>query len=336
MKKIVVTRLQNLGDTVMATPILHGIKKMHPEAELIFITRPEGYTPVSRLPFVDKILVFPDKKTMAAQWAAFKAFKGADLAFLIDTTHRISVLSCLAGAKERVGVKMRRGMYLTKGVDWDKDMDFRFDPINYATILKKTTGMDIMQDPQWDKYYFSEATDEEKQHVEALAKERKLDMDKPYIVFSMYTGIRAKNWPESKWKELWAMLAKKYQLPAVMTGANPQKLDLGPNVIDFTGVTNQYEFGYLVKKAALVMSGCSAPIHIARAFGVPMICLYGPTPKGIAAPPEIVAAIESKAECSPCNGYCSGPCAKPFCMDMITVEEVFAAVDKFLQKQGIK
>ena len=336
MKKIVVTRLQNLGDSVMATPILHGLKKLHPVAKLIFITRPEGVPPVARLPFVDQVLVFPDKKTFAAQWAALKAFKGADIVLHIDTTHRVSVLSWLARAKERVGVKLRRGMYLTDGVDWDKEMDFRFDPINYAGILKQTTGVDIMQEPGWDKYYYSEATTAEKEHVAVLARERHLDLEQPFIAFSMYTGIRAKNWPEQKWQELWAKLREKFRLPAVMTGANPQKLNLGPNVIDFTGVTNPYEFGYLVKKAVLVMSGCSAPIHIARAVGTPMICLYGPTPPGIAVPPEIVAAITSKADCSPCNGYCSGPCKTPFCMDMITVDEVYAAVAKFLTEKGIK
>jgi heptosyltransferase-2 len=336
MKKIVVTRLANTGDSVTVTPILHGLKRLYPEAELIYITRPIGYPPVSRLPFIDKVLVFPDKKTIAAQMAAFKAFKGADVAFLIDTTHRISVLAFLAGAKKRVGIKMRRGKYLTNGVDWDKSMDFRFDVLNYATILKNTTGIDIMQVLHWDKYYYSEATAEEKAHVDALAKERGLDLNKPYIIFSLYTGVRAKNWPEKKWQELWEKLGKKFKVPAVMTGANPQKLNLGTNVIDFTGATNLYEFGYLIKKAALVIGGCSAPIHIARAFGVPMIGVYGPTSMSLGAPPEIVATIESKAECAPCAGHCSGPCEKPFCMDMITVDEVYNAVEKFLLQKGIK
>ena len=53
-------------------------------------------------------------------------------------------------------------------------------------------------------------------------------------------------------------------------------------------------------------------------------------------PTVIVAAITSKATCSPCNGYCSGPCAKPFCMEMITVDEVYAVVKKFLTEKGIK
>jgi heptosyltransferase-2 len=335
MQKIVVSRLQNMGDSIMATPILRGLKELYPQAQLIYITRPEGYAPVSRLPYLDEVLVFPDKKTVAAQVAAYKAFKGADLAYLIDTTHRISVLAWLAGAKVRVGMAHKRGKYLTKAVPWIKEMDYIFDATLFAKILKDTTGIDVMKKPAWHKYDFSKANEAEQKHVQELAQERGLDLTKPYIAFSMYTGIRAKNWPEECWQELWARIGQKYKIPVVMTGMNPKKLNLGKNVIDFTGVTTLYEFGYLVQKASLLTSGCSGPIHVARAFGVPTIGLYGPTPPSVGAPPENIATIVSKAKCAPCNGYYSGPCKEPFCMKMISVDEVYAAVDSFLKQKGI-
>ena len=335
MHKIVVSRLQNMGDSIMATPILRGLKQLYPQARLIYITRPEGYAPVSRLPYVDQVLVFPDKKTLAAQKAAFTAFRNADLAFLIDTTHRISVLAWLAGAKLRVGMAHKRGKYLTRAVPWNKEMDYVFDATLFAQILKDTTGINVMQFPHWDKYDFSEAEAAEKSYVQELAAAKGLNLAKPYLVFSLYTGIRAKNWPEDHWQELWNRIGKEFTVPIVMTGTNPKHLNLGANVLDLTGATNLYEFGYLVQKASLLISGCSGPIHVARAFGVPTIGLYGPTPPSVGAPPENIATIVSKAKCAPCNGYYSGPCQTPFCMGMMTVEEVYTAVAKFLKERGI-
>ena len=335
MNKIVVSRLQNMGDSIMATPILHGIKQLHPEAKLIYITRPAGYAPVSRLPFIDQVIVFPDKKTWTAQREVYEAFKNADIAFLMDNTHRMAVLAFLARAKIRAGMAHKRVRYLNKPVKWTQEMDFVFDPALFAIMLKDTTGLDVRKEKNWDKYYFSAASPQEQQHVQVLARERNLDLNKPYLAFSMYTGIRAKNWPEEYWRQLWERIGQNFKIPVVMTGVNPKKLTLGSNVIDFTGVTTLYEFGYLVQRSSILISGCSGPIHVARAFGVPTIGLYGPTPPTVGAPPENIATIVSEAPCAPCNGYYSGPCAQPFCMGLISVDEVYEAIAKFLQERGL-
>jgi ADP-heptose:LPS heptosyltransferase len=39
MKKIVISRLDNIGDVVMTTPILYQLKKKYSEAKLIYIVR---------------------------------------------------------------------------------------------------------------------------------------------------------------------------------------------------------------------------------------------------------------------------------------------------------
>ena len=336
IKKIVVTRLQNMGDIVMTTPILYRLKQLYPAAELIFITRPQAIAVAQRLPFIDQVLAFPDEKPISAQWAAYKAFKGADLAFLMDNTHRIAVLACVAGAKRRVGMTHKRKIYLTDPVPWTREMDFTFDPVTFGTMLKDTTGIDVMTAPGWDKYFFPEATDAEKKHIEQIAQANGLDLTKPYIAFAMYTGGKEKNWPEESWRELWARLGKKYQVQVVHTDSMASKMQMSDNVINLSGKTSIYEYGYLVKRASLVMSGCSGPMHIGRAMGTPTIGLYGPTPPSLGAPPENFATIVSKAHCAPCNGYYSDPCDNPFCMAMITVDEVYAAVEKFLTERNIK
>ncbi len=330
MQNIVVSRVQNLGDTIMATPILFCLKQLYPKAKLTFITRPLATAAVDRLDFIDQIIAFSDEKRLAEELQVFQAFRKADLAYLMDTTHRISVLAWLAGAKQRIGMSHHRKWYLTKAVPWQKKFDLQFDPQTFADILKIGSDIDITKINDWNQYYFSEANDREKQHVEIMARQIGLNIDQAYIVFSLYTGEECKNWPSEYWRQLWAMVAKKFKVQIVLTGSNPHKLALGDNVYDMSGKTNIHEFGYLVKKSILVISGCSSPIHVARAFDVPTIGLYGPTPVHVGAPPEIFAAIRSVALCSPCNGYYSSPCKDSFCMGLIKPETVYTEVEKFL------
>lgn len=160
-----------------------------------------------------------------------------------------------------------------------------------------------------------------------------MEIDKPYIVFSLYTSLTAKNWPESYWQELWHLIGEKYDIPIILTGDNPNNIKFSANVVDLSNKTDLAELGYIISKAALVIGGCSAPMHIARAFKVPTIGLYGPTPVAKGAPPENIASFVTSAKCSPCNGDYSSPCEKPFCMQLIKVDDVYQAVVDFLDKR---
>ncbi len=61
MKKIVISRLDNIGDVVMTTPILYQLKKKYPEAKLIYIVRTVAAPAVDRLPFIDEVISLPYK-----------------------------------------------------------------------------------------------------------------------------------------------------------------------------------------------------------------------------------------------------------------------------------
>lgn len=332
MKKIVVSRLDNIGDVVMATPILYQLKKMHPEAKLIYVVRTVAVQAIDRLPFIDEVIALADKKTIGEQINLIKRIWHADLAYLIDYTHRIALLTFLSGVKMRVGIKHNRGNLLTHPIEWEKGIDNTYDPVMFAELLKENTGIDVMQEENWNTFHYSEANAQEKQKMEQLFAAHNIDMAKPYIVFSMYTSHISKNWPEAYWQELWQRVGENYDIPVILTGDNHHKIQFGSNVTDLSGQTDLYELGYVIKQSALVVNGCSAPMHIARAFKVPTIGLYGSTPVSKGAPPENIASFATPASCAPCNGDYSSPCEKPFCMQLIKVEDVYRVVADFLDK----
>ena len=332
MNKIIVSRLDNIGDVVMTTPILYQLKKMYPKAKLICVVRTVATPVVDRLPFIDEVIALHDKKTISEQINLIKKMWHADLAYLVDYTHRIALLAYLAQVKKSIGVAHKRASLLTNPIKWNKEMDYTYDPLLFARLLEENTGIDVMQEEDWNTFHYSEATVEEKARVERMFAEAGHDINKPYFVFSMYTSHVSKDWPEEYWQELWARVGKVSDITIVLTGANPKNIQFGGNVIDFSGKTDLYELGYIIKRAQLLVNGCSAPMHIARAFKVATIGLYGSTPVSKGAPPENIASFATTAPCAACNGDYSSPCEKPFCMQLIKVDDVYQAVADFLDK----
>lgn len=78
----------------------------------------------------------------------------------------------------------------------------------------------------------------------------------------------------------------------------------------------------------------SGPMHIAGALGIPFVAVFGPTHPDLGFCPgyDSGTIIHSGAECSPCSLHGSIPCRRKhrYCMDDITWEEVWEALNKIM------
>lgn len=81
----------------------------------------------------------------------------------------------------------------------------------------------------------------------------------------------------------------------------------------------------LLGESALLVSGCTGPIHLAALVGTPVVGIYGPTNPGFTGPwSEQVRIVRRGLGCSPCYrpDFIRG-CGNPVCISGISVEEVF-------------
>ncbi len=153
----------------------------------------------------------------------------ADIAYLVDYTHRIALLSYLARVKKSIGIAHKRANLLTHPIKWHKEMDIIYDPVLFAELLKENTGIDIMKEKDWNTFRYSEANSEERARVTGMFAEAGYDKDKPYIVFSMYTSHISKDCPEEYWQDLRMRVGKISDSKIVLTGANPKNIKFGQN-----------------------------------------------------------------------------------------------------------
>ena len=328
--RLILSRFGGLGDMVMLTPLLRGIKVLYPNVTLTVVGHPNARDIMTRCPFVDEYFTY-DKSLHDTLFLIRKLWR-SDFVYLMDTLYRISTVYAMARIKVRVGLPHKRKKFLTHYLSVKPWMNYAFEPVVYASFLKEATGIDVMQLPDWDRFYFPEANDEEKERVQALLK-GKLDDEEGYIVCSLETGSWQKDWLIEYWQELFEKL-KVFGKKVIIIGSSPQRATgcrLSSNVIDLRGKTNLLETGYVIDQADLLINGCSLPVHIANAMDTPVIGLYGSQPDYRARPQRIYRSLCSQASCAPCDMLfgSSGYCDHPYCMDSITPEIVMNAVKDF-------
>lgn len=327
-KHIILSRFGGLGDMVMMSPLLKGIKTLYPDIKLTVVGNTNAKQLMEAYPFVDEYLTFD--KTKKSSWNLIKKLWHSDVVYLMDTLYRVSIIYALACIKKRVGLPHKRKFWLTDCLEIEPWMNHAFEPVVYAYFLKEATGIDVTVLPDWDTFEYPEARDVDIQHVQELLLPLK---GQDYIVSSLETGGYAKNWP----KEYWITLFKNLQSEGkavVIIGEESQNyinLDLPDNVLDLRGKTNLLEVGEIIRNADLVINGCSFPVHVANAVNTPVIGLYGSQPVWRGAPQRIYKAIVSPVECAGCDWLYNGPgwCESPFCMKKITPSEVMKDVKQF-------
>ena len=101
------------------------------------------------------------------------------------------------------------------------------------------------------------------------------------------------------------------------------------DVIDLSGKTDLLTLAALVRKARLLITVDSAPMHFAAAWGTPQVVLFGPTnPFGTAPVTPHCSIVQQKPYCSPC--FLRRCPTDHRCMTAITANMVEAAARPWL------
>lgn len=110
--------------------------------------------------------------------------------------------------------------------------------------------------------------------------------DEPFILLNPTSGWRRKNWKSDRWAEVLRALHQAGAPPFVMTSASTDwqvehcreiEQAAGPIVRSLASGTTLENFLWLCAHARLVLSVDGAASHLASAFGVKNLTLFGPT-----------------------------------------------------------
>ena len=142
-----------------------------------------------------------------------------------------------------------------------------------------------------------------------------------------------KLWEEKKFAELCDRIRSETGLPVILTGGAAGPLDrirarMNTEAVNLGGRTTLRELACLYKRAALVVTTDSGPMHLAAAIGTPLVALFGPTDPLRTGPYGTGhRVIRRSLACMPCFRK---RCETTACMREISVDEVLTAVKELL------
>ena len=264
-----------IGDIVLSTALVSKVKEKYPDSNIYYLTTPLGKEILKNNPKIKEVIVY-DKRGKDKGFGTFISFVRRIRKLKIDvclTPHRYlrsSILSILSGAKIRVGYDIANLSFVfNKKIKYDK------------TKHEVEKLLSFIDDD--DKRFELEMYPSEKDKIKIDTLLKNLSENKKIILIAPGSKWFTKKWPEEYFKILIQNLIKRDDLLIIITGGKEEKeieLDLDSKVLDLRGEISLLELAELTKRASLVVSNDSAPIHITSAFpNTRIIGIFGPTVK---------------------------------------------------------
>lgn len=351
-RRILVIRVDLIGDLVMSLTAIRVLKRTYPEAEIDLLALPSSVSIVTADPDLSRIFTYDPNvwrrpkalvqpRRWLEAWQLRRRLKARHYDLALSLYGNVAaMLAVLSGAKRSAGYT-REGYpgFLTDGIagkHWGV-RDHKHE-VDYCLALAEAAGATITPADRVPRLYVSEQTRQEATYLlaqEGIASER------PFVVCHVSSNNgQSKRWPLPYWSMLLDRLIRELDVSIVLTGA-PDDQALIKRVmtrmqapaINMAGKTNLPQLAGIMQQASLVISGDSGPMHIAEAVGTPLIAIHGPTDPALSGPIDPHAVIRSDIWCSPCYTT-KGPADCRFhttqCMKDITPERVFTMANKLL------
>ena len=264
-----------IGDIVLSTALISKVKEKYPDSDIYYLTTPLGKEILKNNPKIKEIIVY-DKKGKDKGFGAFISFVRKIRKLKIDvclTPHRYlrsSILSLLSGASIRVGYDIASLSFVyNKKIKYNKTKHEVEKLLSFVDDSPKRFELEM---------YPSE---KDKIKIDTILKN--FFQNKKIILIAPGSKWFTKRWPEEYFKTLIQNLVKRNDLLIVITGGKEEKeieLNLDSKVLDLRGEISLLELAELIKRAILVVSNDSAPIHITSAFpDTRIVGIFGPTVK---------------------------------------------------------
>lgn len=286
VRRVLVVALDNLGDLVFASALVPPIRHAYPAAEIAVWCK-EYTAPVARLiPYVDR--VFAADPLWAVSPGRPRPSLGAFLNSLLDVRRArfdVAILSaapwrtaaaCAAtGIPVRVGLRRHRNSaFLTRALSPE-------DPTK-PVLLEQARLLAELDIPSIDPRYRLDAS-----RLGPVRDGVARQLNKPFVALHPFAGSRNRCVPLSEWTQV-AFALNSYGLRALWVGTTPELNELRQSVTHPSGyyadriqAIGPAEDSLTLTAAAISLATGfvghdSGPLHVAGAFGLPVIGVFAP------------------------------------------------------------
>ena len=306
-----VITLSNVGDIILTTPVIRALSKAFPGSRIDVMVGPRGKEIFEKDPAVFKLIVY-DKHMPVVQKRRLQ-LKLKTLKYDLVVDLRNTVFPLLIGPKYRTATVQR---FPPKVVHMKDRHLYRL----------KFLGIVDLKEPS-----YIHIPEEDEAYAESLLSVAAAGG--PLVVVNPGAKSHLKRWTAEGYAAVCDGLIDECKARIALIGMTEDRETVdkvlakmrGRNrVLDLVDKTNIRQLAAVLKRAKLLITNDSAPLHLACAVGAKVLALFGPTdPKKYGPTGELDVVITTKLNCQPCE---VAECAQNYeCMTTIPPDDVFEA-----------
>ncbi len=318
-RRLLVMRLDNIGDVVMTGPVLRALKENLPEASVTLMASPGGKEAASLLPWVDEVLawrvLWQDLGRLsfdpAREWELIETLRRGsyDAAIILtsfkQTPHPAGYACYLAGIPLRLGEsKEWGGGVLTDEAPAAPD---ELHQVERNLRLIEHAGFRVE-----DRSLGVRVPAGARRTAAELLEARGVAPDAPYVLLNPWASAQARTYPTDRFAHAARLLSERTGWPVVVSGTGADRSRsgelleaLGDRGVDLVGATGLSELAALVEGARLVLTNNTSTMHLLDALRTPGVVLFSGTELEKQWRPRDAThrLLRRETTCSPCYAF---------------------------------
>jgi lipopolysaccharide heptosyltransferase II len=343
VQRLLVIRLDNIGDVVLLSPALRNLRRRFPEAEITLMASPAGGQVAPLLPWIDNVFTWraiwqdvagslshdPQRERTLIENLRARNYQAAFIFTSFSQSPLPPAYACyLAGIPVRVGYSKEFGGGLLSYSGQPPADEIHQADLNLALL-------ELAKIPVRDRHLELQIPPEVRHKTDRLLEQAAIDPMSDYTVLAPGASCSARRYSPDRFAAAAVELSNRTGMPVVVVGSQREAETIAPvsaaaqyeNLISLVGKTSLPQLAAIIQGAALVVANNSASIHLADAFQRPIVALYSGTEYESQWAPRNspTRLLRRPTDCSPC--YCFECPYSMECLDIPPREVVEAALD---------
>ena len=337
-RRILLLRLERIGDLLMALPGISAVRHSAPDAEIDLVVGSWNAELARTIPGITRVIpldaawltrdgegvALPALLRVATTWRA----RQYDLAINFEPDIRSNLLLAVTGARWTAGYRSGGGgALLDQALEYDQGAH---TSDNAQRLVSAVFGSAARSGPAR-----LELPEEARRRARTLLENTR----RPLVAMHVSGGRPVKQWDPARFAEVARRLVTSRDATILFSGAPADAQLIEPatrglpagSYVDAASNTSLVTLAALLECADVIVTGDTGPMHIAAAVGTPIVAVFGPSdprryaPRG---PHDTVVRVD--LPCAPCNrirlppARCTG--VIPDCLALISADRVYEAV----------
>lgn len=338
IQKIIVIRLDRIGDMVLTTSFLQSLRSSFPKANIAVLASPHNYLVLANNPDVNKIFIYESQRSIFEKMRSLLRLRKEKFNIVFDMLlsyqMKTALIALCIGGQYRIGFEIA-GRDIFFNVDGPSGEEEKHI-LEHNADLMRALGESVTS--KLTRIFLSEV---ERQNAKKFLAKKNVKSNK--LIIGIHPGgyYESQCWPPERFAIVADKLISQFLAQILIFGTKgdqDQITTLIKSMQNQPVLANKLklrEFMAVLSFCHILLCNNSGPLHIASALGIPTVSTMGPTVPYLWWPiGENHIVLKKPLECSPCG---KGVCEEHHCMTEISVEDFWKAVTlQILDKKSVE